>query len=178
MAGVNATGRSVKVRKGRGKNGNKFVAGLEEVSGLLEQLPDYVADELLMDALEGGAQIIADEAKARLEANGSVDSRMLIDHVKVRRTMPGKGRSSKVRGVAIGVEQAVRYVVRKKRGGKPVKANPSKYAHLVEFGTEHSIPRPFLRPALDAKSEQAINYVLETVNRGVEQAGEAYGAQS
>lgn len=32
--------------------------------------------------------------------------------------------------------------------GKPLFQNPAKYAHLVELGTSHSAPHPFLRPAL------------------------------
>jgi HK97 gp10 family phage protein len=36
------------------------------------------------------------------------------------------------------------------------KHNPVKYAHLVEFGTSHSSPHPFIRTAIEsAKSESA-----------------------
>ena len=37
-----------------------------------------------------------------------------------------------------------------KNKGKAIYASPAKYAHLVELGTAHSVPKPFLRPALDA----------------------------
>jgi len=32
---------------------------------------------------------------------------------------------------------------------------PAKYAHLVEFGTEHSAAHPFLRPAFDATKDES-----------------------
>jgi HK97 gp10 family phage protein len=31
------------------------------------------------------------------------------------------------------------------------------YGHMVEFGTSHSAPRPFLVPALEAKSQEITN---------------------
>jgi len=37
-----------------------------------------------------------------------------------------------------------------------VLANPTKYAHLVEFGTRHSPPHPFLRPAHDGTPSESI----------------------
>ena len=38
--------------------------------------------------------------------------------------------------------------------GKP--RDPTKYAHLVEFGTSHSAPRPFLRSAYDGTPSMEI----------------------
>ena len=37
-----------------------------------------------------------------------------------------------------------------------VTSDPTKYAHLVEFGTKHSSPNPFLRPAYDSTPSERI----------------------
>lgn len=39
---------------------------------------------------------------------------------------------------------------RGEKKGQPIVRRPSKYAHLVERGTRHSKPKPYLKPALDA----------------------------
>jgi len=46
------------------------------------------------------------------------------------------------------------------RDGKMMVANPAKYAHLVEFGTEHSVGKPFMRPAFD-KNAHRINGIMQ-----------------
>lgn len=38
----------------------------------------------------------------------------------------------------------------------PVQSDPALYAHLVEFGTAHSPPQPFMRPAWDAVDSKRI----------------------
>jgi len=37
-----------------------------------------------------------------------------------------------------------------------VMSDPTKYAHLIEFGTSHSSPQPFLRPAYDGTPSERI----------------------
>ena len=37
-----------------------------------------------------------------------------------------------------------------------VMSDPTKYAHLIEFGTSHSSPQPFLRPAYDGTDSKGI----------------------
>jgi HK97 gp10 family phage protein len=40
--------------------------------------------------------------------------------------------------------------------GGEVDSDPARYAHLVEFGTAHSPPQPFLRPAYDGTPSERI----------------------
>ena len=42
------------------------------------------------------------------------------------------------------------------RNGKPVIADPVKYAHLVEYGTTHSAAKPFIRPAIESTQDQVM----------------------
>lgn len=46
-----------------------------------------------------------------------------------------------------GFRKRIGTITRGKNKGQPVYADPVKYAHLVELGTRHSSPKPFLRPA-------------------------------
>lgn len=41
------------------------------------------------------------------------------------------------------------------------------YAHMVEYGTVRTLPAPFVRPAFDAKKDEAQALMLETVMRAV-----------
>ena len=63
-------------------------------------------------------------------------------------------------------------VSRKKKNGKRQRQqirHDGFYAHMVEFGTRHSRARPFMRPALDAKGQAAVNAVQETLRIKVDQ---------
>lgn len=44
------------------------------------------------------------------------------------------------------------------------------YAHMVEYGTVHIPPNPFVRPAYDAKKAQAEQLIIDTIKKAVAQA--------
>jgi HK97 gp10 family phage protein len=44
----------------------------------------------------------------------------------------------------------------------------SRYAHFVEYGTKHSAPQPFMRPAIDSQAENAIAIMGRVIWDGVE----------
>lgn len=44
------------------------------------------------------------------------------------------------------------------------------YAHMVEYGTVHIPPDPFVRPAYDAKKAQAEQLIIDTIKKAVAQA--------
>ena len=46
--------------------------------------------------------------------------------------------------------------------------NPANYAHLVELGTTHSAPKPFLRPALDENKSKIISKFESKMRSGIE----------
>lgn len=57
------------------------------------------------------------------------------------------------------------------RGGRLAQAKPSKYAHLVEFGTVRSRPRPFLRPAWYAKKGEAFSALSRSLRETLRKEG-------
>lgn len=48
---------------------------------------------------------------------------------------------------------------------------PVKYSHLVEFGTVHSAPKPFLRPAFDAKNGESLRILNSELRKRIIKAG-------
>ena len=44
------------------------------------------------------------------------------------------------------------------------------YAHMVEYGTVHIPPAPFIRPAFDAKKAQAEQLIIDTIRKAVAQS--------
>ena len=45
--------------------------------------------------------------------------------------------------------------------------DPSRYDHLVEFGTRHSAAKPFLRPAYDGNKDRAFAILAKRVEQGL-----------
>jgi HK97 gp10 family phage protein len=61
----------------------------------------------------------------------------------------------KVKKRGVSAEKIARAV---KKAGMELK-RPSKYAHLVEFGSKKNSPMPFMRPALHSSKQQAFDLV-------------------
>lgn len=122
------------------------VEGLASLDRMLKDLPGNLDDIVKGDALRAGGKVIAEDAKARVP----VDTGELRDSIVVRKATK-KQRRRGTGEVVIGFK-------------KPA----SRRAHLVEFGTVTSHPRPFMRPAIDAKSPAAFAAVRDAVKDGVE----------
>jgi HK97 gp10 family phage protein len=123
------------------------VAGLQELNKVLEQLPDKLQDRAVKNAMAAGARVIRDEAK-RLVPVGPGPHHLRDDIVvarKVKKTRTRKG------SVVVGIRNEGRF-----------------YAHLVEFGTSHSAPHPFMRPALDNAQSAAIQKIGPKLGQEVE----------
>lgn len=142
------------------------IKGADGLAAMLKALPGKVQqDKVLARALKKGAAVIRDAAKANLLADGSVDTGLLADTMRIsqkKEDAPG------LVEVSLKPSSAVSMVVRKSRWSKtPVRARPSKYAHFVEFGTEHSAAAPFMRPAVDTKGPEAAKVIETEVLAGV-----------
>lgn len=99
-------------------------------------------------ALKAGAEIVADEMR-RL---APVRSGTLRDSINVR--VIGMGAAAKqvdVRGTTV--------LIGPRQGGKK---DPF-YAHMVEFGTVRAAAHPFMRPAWDAKRDDAEKVVASSL---------------
>lgn len=109
-------------------------SGFKELDALLQKLPGQVAREHLTDAVRGGAGFIAEEARRRAPRDtGDLAASIAIRMTRQRNT-----------------------------GGDPrAEIGPSKQQQHVgmfqELGTARHPAQPFLRPALDASGQTAVD---------------------
>jgi HK97 gp10 family phage protein len=143
------------------------IQGLADLERKISELPQKLARNVMRGALRAGANTLRAEARAKVP----VDSGALRQSIRV---------SARLRGT--------KATARVTAGGRARKGDAF-YAHMVEFGTQaHKIsanmkralvingqlvrgeishpgarPRPFMRPALDAKAQQAIEDVARYI---------------
>lgn len=132
--------------------------GTAELERLLRELGPKVARQAGRQALRAGARIIRDEAKRLVPVRTGTLRRAIT--VRARRV-----RRSDALGVSITVRQLT-----PPAGGrrKPVPANV--YANFVEFGTAKAAAHPFLRPAFDAKSDDALREMIRVIRDAIERS--------
>ena len=126
----------------------KFTGG-PELAKALEALPKAVQGKTLEDALLKSAEPIVEEAE-RLAPKLSGELATDIE------AEPGRT-NDKTRKVVIGPEK------------------DDFYGMFQEFGTRHNPAQPFLRPAWDARVEDALNRLIAELREGIEDAARRGG---
>lgn len=132
---------------------DSILVNFKGVRDSLASLPGKVAKKIAKRAVYAGAREIRDEARSRVP----VDTGALRSKIVVKNGEPKRGEFSAHVGVGKGT------LARGARKGK----TPRRYAHLVEFGTAKTPGKPFLRPALDAATDPAIEIVAKTMREGI-----------
>ena len=117
------------------------IIGDKQLLANLNALAPKVKKRIMKPAMRKGGQVIAKRAKLKVKKR----SGLLRKSIKAKSTKNGNGR--------IFVDPKVEGEYK----GKKVK--PSKYAHLVEFGTRTAKAHPFLRPALNEGKDDAFKAV-------------------
>lgn len=127
--------------------------GLVDISKALADLPRNVENRLVKNAMYRGATVLRDKARAAVPVETGALRSAIIAKAKVLRK---------------GVVFATAGVSRKEfKRGKRAGREPRRYAHLVEFGTEHSAAKPFMRPAMDDK-ERLFNEIFLEAKKSFE----------
>lgn len=121
------------------------IKGGKEMEALLKDLGPKIASRLGDKALMAAARVIVKEAKRRVP----VKTGQLKKSISAVRS--SRNRAADERLVQIGFKP-------------PVSAR----AHFTEFGTAHSRPEPFIRPALDSQAEEALRAMVEALATGIE----------
>lgn len=119
------------------------IQGAAEVERILKELAPEVASRIGDAGLRAGAKVIATEAKRLVP----VDTGKLRDSIAVQ--VEKKRRDDDERLVVVGFKRP-----------------SSAIAHLVEFGTVKMAARPFMRPAADAKADEALNAIGRVMAAG------------
>lgn len=171
----------------------QIVIGYAEVKGTLEFLWKSASKPALRRGLYAAAALLRDDARRRVSVRTGALKRS-IEAVTTNEMGPDGKRDQPVGRVRIS-KKIFAIVVGKNgqtksrllKGAKNIKgrAYPRNYAHLVEYGTRahflgsssagHRMhpgarPKPFIRPAWDAKRAAAIAKCTEIVLRDIENA--------
>lgn len=130
------------------------ISGIRELRRTIDRLPEELKKRAEVPVLRAGAKPINQAAKRKVPT-GSGESAGLLKRSLGISVKKVKGIFSARVGARTGF--AVRLLNGKKK-------DPSKYIHLVELGTRHSAPRPFIRPAIDSAQGE----VLDAMSQGLE----------
>lgn len=136
------------------------ITGLKELQAALKELPDRIAKNVLRGAVNAGATLIKKEAANRAP--------VYTGPVSAGHPPPGTLKRSvyqkQIRDLSNKVKQTFYVGVRKgkefrKQGKSGNLSQDAYYARFVEFGTAKMPAKPFLRPAFEAKKEEATNAI-------------------
>ncbi|MGQ4661346.1 hypothetical protein [Lysobacter sp. F6437] len=137
------------------------------VLALLRSLPAEVVSKRggpVKLALAKGARLIRDEAKKNFRASVAVNGE------------DSTGATEKAiiasRGKAPTGSKGERYLVRVKKGtfvnAKGEKTSTLMTANLMEYGSSHQPALPWLRPAVQAKGQQAVTVIVADLRRRID----------
>lgn len=174
-------------------SGTTTISGMKELNSLLNQLPVNIERNVMRQAIKRGQDVLADAARGKLQADGSVDSGELLKSVRVtfkrRSERFGWIRSYLVAGNKIAYYAhmlefgtASYYTGTGTTVGKPYAITPKVAGSLFLGGvlrqsaTHPGVrPRPFMRYAVDNYSDAAIdtvaNYLRDRIPREIRKVG-------
>lgn len=156
------------------------IEGLDEVIKAMLALPDAIVKNGAAYAMRKGANVIAKEAKARApvlksatDARVSGLTRQKIAVRKRKKRGPGIALAYSV-GVLGGASLKNKSTKKTRKAGTvgqdaDLKTRPA-YWRFLEFGTEKLAAKPFLRPAFDAKAEEAVKAIADGFRTGLTRA--------
>ncbi len=137
------------------------ITGLDEIKKRLKLVSDDMANKGGRSALRSAANVIRKEAKLRAEQlDDPTTENKIADNIAVRwdrKQFRKTGNPSFRVGVLGGAK--------KDSGKKTGKGGDTFYWRFLEFGTEKMAARPFMRPAMDAQQQQAIDKFVEAYKK-------------
>jgi HK97 gp10 family phage protein len=128
------------------------VEGLKECEEALKALPLATSKNVLRRALTHAAEPVVKSAQQRVEKR----TRRLEQSITVGTKLTRRQRKAAAE-TKTGVEVYVG-------------AGPLPHAHMLEFGTAHQAPEPFLRPAVDANGKLIIETFRDDVRAEIAKA--------
>lgn len=147
------------------------ISGFKELDRALEELPKSTSRNVLKRTLIKAGEPIAEEARRLVP----VDQGVLRDSIEVSarvKNKVGNAEFSAAMRAGLGKKAAASALRSARRAAKgqgsfaEAYVGPTRgkgviqYAHLVEFGSvNNQPPRPFMRPAWDAKQSQALSII-------------------
>lgn len=149
--------------------------GLRELEAQMRQLPALLDRRILDAGLLAGARLVRDEAKQLAPELSVEDPRWergaLKRAIAATRIRPQQYASEViVRVRKLTKKQLGLFSRRRFAGGRLRRADPRDafYWMFVEFGTAKMRAQPFLRPAFEAKKEQAVQKAIDAIRDRVQ----------
>lgn len=142
---------------------NVRVKGLSELNAALQTLPAKIEANVLRSAMRAGANVIKDEARANVSvASGKLRAGLKVSTSSRRGKVTAKVKATGEHAhVAPWLEfgTAAHHIVSKGKG--------LNIGGVVVRSVDHPgiSPRPFLRPALDSKAQQAVVAVGNAIKK-------------
>lgn len=134
------------------------LVGDKELLRLFNTLPDKLQNRVMRGAVTKVARRMVKDMKAAVDTVGAVDTGALKKSIgfRVKTTRTGViaviGPRAAYRQAVTADKKGKLKAATKKRaatarqaGAKVTYRQPSRYAHLVELGTDHTRPKPFMR---------------------------------
>jgi HK97 gp10 family phage protein len=144
------------------------ITGLKELQEALKQLPDRIAKNVLRGSVSAGAAVIRKEAQARAP--------LFTGKVAAGHPPPGTLKRSIVQKQIAELSSAVKQVfyvaVRagkkyQKQGKKGGLSQDAFYGQMVEFGTSKMPAKPYMRPAFEAKKNEAVTAISDYMEKRI-----------
>lgn len=130
---------------------NLDFSGLLDISKDLELLSKAENRSVLRQATRAAATVFRDEARARAPKRTG----------KLARNIVAVSMRSNDGGAVAGIHV--------RSAGKASNKNNAFYWHFVELGTSKMPPVPFIRPAYDAKQDEAVAAAFSKANEAIDQ---------
>jgi HK97 gp10 family phage protein len=127
--------------------------GLAEIETALKVLGVQASNRIARSALNRAAGAVMKRARELAPQRGAPDDPYATGELKrsVTKRLGRQRRGSDTQTAVVGVERP-----------------RSRIVHLLEFGTAHMPAEPFLRPALDERSQEAIQVMTQAMKDGIE----------
>lgn len=120
------------------------IEGLKHAQEQFHSLSDKMQRKVLRDTMRNAGRIVVKDAR--------------------RRAPRGKtGELKKSIAIKVSVKKAISTILI----GIKRSSRARFYAHLVEFGTVHSPPKPFMRPAFDSGKRSIVESVAKGLNKTI-----------
>lgn len=132
-----------------GGTGGIAISGWREVNMRLSRLDQKIQTQINRKAVKAAIDPVVAMARM-LCVEGKGEEAGLLKKSLGAVIRQRKGVVLAVAGPRSGFKVALGKVTRGPNKGATVYKNPTRYAHLVEFGTVHSAAKPFMTPAWNA----------------------------
>ena len=162
------------------------VSGLKELDRALGYLPKATARNVLIRTLNKAAQPIVDEAKRLVVEDTGTLKQSITASTRIKNKV-GNAEYSAARRAGLGKDAARSALLAARRANKgqgsfaETYVGPSRgkgvirYAHMIEFGTIHKTPSPYMRPAWDATKDRALDIIRAELGNEIIKAARRVG---